>query len=85
MATCKDCGQQIHWLKFKDENGKIAPIEAERHKDGNLVISLEKGLYRFAKEAEYIKHRVSDTGPKLWISHFTRCPGAKKFRKAKAR
>lgn len=79
-ATCKDCGTEIIWLNHH-QTGKAAPIEAAKHPDGNLVISVEKGLYRFADTMEFEKHKTSDTGPKLWISHFARCPNTKAFRR----
>jgi hypothetical protein len=80
MPNCRDCSKEILWLKHH-QTGKVAPIEAEKHPDGNLVISVEKGLYRFANDSEYEKHKTSDTGPKLWISHFVQCPNAKEFRR----
>jgi hypothetical protein len=80
-ATCRDCGKEIIWLKH-DKTGKSAPIERDRSKLGNIVISEEQGLYRIATEAEYDKHLLADS-PILRLNHFASCPNAKEFRKKK--
>lgn len=55
------------------------PIEAAPHKEGNLIISREQGLYRFAtpEEIEYAR----TNGKNLYRSHFVGCKYAKSFRK----
>jgi hypothetical protein len=86
MATCQDCGKQIHFLTLKGgkDTGSRMPVEAEPHRDGNLRVNLETGQYRFANDQEYELWRVkSPKAIPLHISHFARCPNAGKFRKGK--
>ncbi|HEX9959841.1 MAG TPA: hypothetical protein VGB00_02845 [Pyrinomonadaceae bacterium] len=77
---CQKCGREILWLKHF-ETGKSNPIEAEPAKDGNLVISREKGLYRLATPEEIDRAKIYKKN--LYISHFAKCEFAKSFRKGK--
>lgn len=78
MPLCKACKTEIIWL-----GGQVNPVEAEANPDGNLVVSKERGLYRFAtkEEIEFAK----ETGKKLYISHFAKCGLAKIFKGANAK
>lgn len=81
MAECRDCKKEIMWLKHH-KTGKSAPIEAQKTKDGNIVVNPDKTEYRIATGDEYVKASMADE-PKLFISHFARCPAAKDFRRKK--
>ena len=63
----------------KNPNPKPNPIEVAPAKDGNLVVDATRGLYRFATGNE--KEMAHLYGRNLYISHFSRCPAAKEFRK----
>lgn len=86
-AICKSCKAEIHWLKQAEFDGtpvvgaKANPIDAAPHPDGNLVISVGLGLYRFATGNEKEMQKLH--GKKLYISHFQTCPYAEKFRPKK--
>ncbi len=79
---CRKCGKAVVFLKLKKADGTIGknnPIEAAPHSKGNLVVSLEKGLYRFATKDELeLAHRENKN---LYISHFAYCEFAKSFTK----
>jgi hypothetical protein len=79
-GNCKECGKAVAFLKLKKVDGtfgKNNPIEIEPHSKGNLLISLEHGLYRFATKAEI--ELAQRKNKKLYISHFAYCPFAKSF------
>jgi hypothetical protein len=80
MANCKACGVELVWLKH-ERTKKPMPIEAAPHVEGNIVVNLGNKTYRIANDKEYEGHKISDTGPKLHVSHFARCPEADGFRK----
>lgn len=77
-GKCRSCGKAVVFLKLKKKDGTVGknnPIEINPHRKGNLVISLEKGLYRFATKAEI---ELAQTKHKnLYISHFAYCAFAK--------
>lgn len=75
---CEKCETPIIWLKHH-QTKKSNPVEAVPHKNGNLAISRELGLYRIATPAE-VEAARSGKG-KLYISHFAICAHAKSFRK----
>lgn len=83
--NCSKCFEQIIWLKMlpneKTPNPKPAPIEMKPHPRGNLIISWEKRLYRFATPEE--KEFARANSKNLYISHYVTCPFANEFRKKK--
>lgn len=83
MSQCTSCGAAILWLKQiptdKNPDPKANPIDAKGSPDGNLVISREDGLYRFATGNE--KEIAKNTGKNLYMSHFATCPDRDKFRR----
>lgn len=84
QGNCRECGKLIAFLKLQKPDGTVGknnPVETEPHAKGNLVISLEKGLYRFATQAEIETARAN--GKNLYVSHFSYCEFAKTFRKRK--
>lgn len=80
---CKDCGKAIAWLKMlpseKTPKPKPAPIETEGSPSGNLVVSWEKRLYRFATPEE--RDIAQRENKNLYRNHFATCINAKRFRK----
>lgn len=70
MATCKDCGAEIHWRSHQ-RTGRSAPINVEPDPTGNIVL-LPGEKYRIAIER--------DPDSILHTNHFATCPFAKKFR-----
>ena len=82
QGNCRECGKLIAFLKLQKPDGTVGknnPVETEPHAKGNLVISLEKGLYRFATQAEIEQARTEKKN--LYISHFSNCEFAENFRK----
>lgn len=81
MPNCRSCQKPIIFLRQRDVDGKIAtaanPIDVDKHPDGNLVISLEQGLYRFATLDE------KEQATSLHISHFATCPNGNMHRRRK--
>lgn len=81
---CRTCPATIYYLKKYDPaTGQISdksnPIDATPHKDGNLIINREKGLYRFATANE--KEVAKNDEKNLYISHFATCPDAATYKK----
>lgn len=86
MIKCRACPMEVIFLKQKKDDGSISdrqnPIEKEPDKEkGNLIISVSQGLYRFATKEEIEFAKANNKN--LYVSHFGRCPNAKKFRKDK--
>lgn len=94
MARCSKCDAKIYWMtqvskvfdlktcSFKIvavPGAKPNPIDARPHKEGNLVIDIDRAVYRFATGNE--KELQRDYGKKLYISHFQTCPEANSFRR----
>lgn len=81
MSECKArCGTELIWRKHQ-KTGKSMPIEAEPHPKGNLILNGDGKTFRLAGGNEYVANYISDAAPKLYISHFARCPKADNFRK----
>lgn len=77
-SKCKSCDKPIVWLKH-ETTGKNHPVDADPSSMGNLVIDVENGTYRQAKEGEQFP-----AGVWQYMSHFATCPDAAKFRKPKS-
>lgn len=84
QGNCRKCKKPIVFLKQKKADGTIGknnPVEIEPHPKGNLVISLEKGLYRLATEEEL--ELAKRENKNLYVSHFAYCEFAKSFSNGK--
>ncbi len=83
--NCKDCEKEIVWMRSvptdKNPKPRPAPIEMEPYPNGNLVVSWERKLYRFAtpEEREIAKRENKN----LYVNHFAHCPNAIARRKIK--
>lgn len=80
LGNCQKCGKEILWLRHH-RTEKSNPVEAAPAKDGNLVISREKGLYRLATPEEIERAELHNKN--LYISHFAKCEFAESFRREK--
>jgi hypothetical protein len=72
MATCNSCHREIRWAKSAT-TGKSMPLDPEPTPDGNLVV--ERGVFRAATAEDKRLHRD------LFVSHFSTCPQAEKWRR----
>lgn len=83
MPKCNSCGTAIHWLKQQTDKreAKPNPIDVAPHWNGNLVLNVSQGLYRFATNVEIETAKAE--GKHLYISHFSTCPNAKTHRRRK--
>lgn len=90
MDVCRSCREPIHWLKQSkwDETlqlyvvvprAKNNPINANPNEKGNLILNVAGGVYRFATADE--KKLAERQGKNLYISHFSTCRFADRYRK----
>lgn len=73
-ATCRSCSAPIRWEKT--ENGRNMPLDAEPSPAGNIYLRKGLALCVSAKN-------VPPPDAPLYLSHFARCPQAKKHRRGR--
>jgi hypothetical protein len=73
IATCNSCKADILWVKTV--NGKSMPLDATPVVNGNIYLD-EIG------RAVYLGKGEDATGKTLYVSHFSSCPQAQKWRKS---
>jgi hypothetical protein len=76
---CRSCGAAIIW-EPSTASGKLMPLDAEPHPDGNIVL-IPAGAMVLSKETAETGKRI---GSRRYRSHFATCPDAAQHRKPKA-
>lgn len=70
---CISCGAPIYDLRSAT-TGRPAPIDVDPVERGNIKVDLEAGTYRV------VGVDLVNPSPNRYVSHFTTCPDAVKFR-----
>lgn len=79
MSNCRSCDAKIEWIKTKE--GKNMPVDPEELnydecKEGDKLVTFDGGVITVSKSQNLpnVKGR---------IAHFSTCPDANQWRKAK--
>lgn len=79
MSECRDCRAPILWAVVTS-SGKKMPLDAEPVESGNITVESrdERGVpqVRYVTVADRAQGRTG-----RYVSHFSTCPAAKKFRR----
>ncbi len=79
IGFCRSCNAKILWVTTA--SGKKMPLDIESTEDGNVLIPnpATGASARVLSKVEIAEAKAA--GRKLFVSHFSSCPEAKKFRK----
>lgn len=79
MTTCQSCGAAIFWAV--SVNGSRMPINAEPVVDGNVLVSVSRSNPENKKCIVLAHAAVKPKDRRLFTSHFSTCPNARKHRR----
>lgn len=77
MASCRSCGASVVWVET--EHQKAMPIDAEPSPKGNLVLEPVDASKPSLRTVHV--QRGSDAAGPRYLSHFSTCPQARKWRR----
>lgn len=78
-STCRGCGQEILW--FTTLAGKAMPVDPEPAPTGNVDLVWVGGDEIAVVLSKEDALSAQAAGHKLYLSHFTSCPQAGRFRR----
>jgi hypothetical protein len=79
VTSCQSCGATIFWAV--SVNNSRMPINAEPVEDGNVLVSMSRSDPENKKCIVLAHDATKPQGRRLFTSHFSTCPNARKHRK----